>query len=65
MVEASDGTHTSVGPHRGIRLKQRGNDTNLNSDGEYAYTTLMCNLYKSGFRNHRPQWVALFNVTSK
>ena len=26
---------TTVGPHRGFRLKQRGNDTN-NSDGEYG-----------------------------
>ena len=25
---------TTVGPHRGFRLKQRGNDTN--SDGEYG-----------------------------
>ena len=44
----------TLGPHRGFRLKQRGNDTTL---------TAMASTAVSGFRNHRPRRVALFNFT--
>ena len=59
MVEASDGTH-KLGPHRGIRLKQRGTDTN--SDGEYEADVIFI---KADFATIGHKWVALFNVTSK
>ena len=53
-----------IGPHRGFRLKQRGDGTKLcvtvTAMASTARTAVR--ICVSGFRNHRPQRVALFNI---